>query len=360
LRKLYVVRLLLLKQNGFSLTELLVALVVSGVLIIGVVGGYIVQKGTYEAEASLRDMQLNGSLAMDQVARVIRDAGLGCRENFPPYGSDVLQGAFRAASAVFAAQNRTDGPDTLTVVTGLASRTRVQGNVSDSTHIQLESVDGLDPTDPATGRIYVYIAPWEQNRFQEILGLNGQVVTLSDARTVFDGDKVFQVSARTITLDQESKSTPIDVDWDGSTNDREMDPCPDPSTGPECPVPDLAIFDNQTDLVDEGTAEVAEGIEDIQFQYWGWDADLDGNVDSDDYVDDPTGCEDKIRAVRIFILARSVLPDAHYTDPNPSYTIADHTINLDTNDANGIDSDFDRHYHRHLLVETVMVRNRNL
>jgi len=348
LRKLYVVRLLLLKQNGFSLTELLVALVVSGVLIIGVVGGYIVQKGTYEAEASLRDMQLNGSLAMDQVARVIRDAGLGCRENFPPYGSDVLQGAFRAASAVFAAQNRTDGPDTLTVVTGLASRTRVQGNVSDSTHIQLESVDGLDLT---TGR-YIYIAPWEQNRFQEILGLNGQVVTLSDARTVFDDDKVFQVSARTITLDQESKAVAIDVDGDGSTDDGDGDQ-----------IPDLAIADNLTDLGEEVLTEVAEGIEDIQFRF-GWDANGNGVIDDSpmysEYVDNPPANEEQIRAVRVFILARSVLPDADYTDLNPSYTIADHAFALDTNDANGIDSDFDRHYHRHLLVETVMVRNGNL
>jgi hypothetical protein len=265
----------------------------------------------------------------------------------------VLQGAFRAASAVFAAQNRTDGPDTLTVATGLASRTRVQGNVSDSSDIQLESVDGLDLT---TGR-YIYIAPWEQNRFQEILGLNGQVVTLSDARTVFDDDKVFQVSARTITLDQESKSTPIDVDGDGSTVDS------DGSTVDGDQIPDLTIFDNQTDLADEGTTEVAEGIEDIQFRF-GWDANGNGVIDDSpmysEYVDNPPANEEQIRAVRVFILARSVLPDADYTDPNPSYTIADHAFALDTNDANGIDSDFDHHYHRHLLVETVMVRNRNL
>jgi prepilin-type N-terminal cleavage/methylation domain-containing protein len=336
-------RLLLLKQNGFSLTELLVALVVSGVLIIGVVGGYIVQKGTYEAEASLRDMQLNGRLAMDQVARVIRDAGLGCRDNFSPSGDDVVQGAFRTASAVFSAQNRTDGPDTLTAATGLASRTRVQADAS-GTVVRLENVDGLDAT---TGR-YICIAPSDGNRFQEILSLSGQDVTVSTSSTVHAGDKVFQVNVHTITLDQESKSTPIDVDGDGSTDDSDGDQ-----------IPDLAIDDNLTDLDEEALTEVAEGIEDIQFQF-GWDADENGFIDPAEYVNDPTGNEEQIRAVRVFILARSVLPDAHYTDPNPSYTIADHTINLDTNDANGIDSDFDHHYHRQLLIETVMVRNRNL
>ena len=370
-------RLLFLNKDGFSLTELLVALVVSGVLIIGVVGGYIVQEGSYEAEANLRDMQLNGSLAMDQVARVIRDAGLGCRDNFPPYGSDVLQGAFRAASAVFAAQNRTDGPDTLTVATGLASRTRVQADAS-STVVQLENVDGFrlppddDPPgvcpDKTTGRYYIYIAPSDGNLFQEILSVSGQDVTVSTSSTVHAGDKVFRVNVYTITLDQKSKSTPIDVDGDGSTDDSDDDRRTDDCVrscddDPHSCIPDLAIFDNLADLGKEALTEVAEGIEDIQFQY-GWDADENGWIDPAEYVNDPIGNEDRIRAVRIFILARSVLPDAHYIDldpdPNPSYTIADHTINLDTNDANGIDSDFDHHYHRQLLVETVMVRNGNL
>lgn len=343
MRRLFSVQLVPLKQDGFSLTELLVALVVAGVFVIGVAGGYVVQKGTYEAEASVRDMQMNGRIALDQVARVIRNAGLGCRDNFPPTGTDTIQGAFRTVSAIFTAQNRTTGPDAVTVVTGLSSRTRIQAD-SQTAVFPFQSVDGFDIT---TGR-YVFVAPWDQNRFLTILSLSGQNVTVSAARPVKSGDKVFRVNAYTITLDQRTKSLLLDVDGDGTTVDGDGDQ-----------IPDLAIFDNRTDLAQEVLTEVAEGIEDLQFQY-GWDADENGVIDPGEYVNDPTGNEQRIRAVRIFVLARSVLPDRNFIDPNPSYTIADRTIFLDTNDGNGIDSDFDRHYHRHLLVETVMVRNRNL
>ncbi len=343
MRRLFAVRILPLDRGGFSLTELLVALVVAGVLVVGVVGGYVVQKGTYESEANLRDLQMNGRLALDQIARVVRNAGLGCRENFPPHGTDTLQGAFRTVSRVFTAQNRADGPDTLTVVSGLASRARVQTSTEGAT-FRLSSVDGFGLT---TGR-YIFIAPWENNRFQEVLAISGLDVTVSSSRPVFAGDKVFRVNAYTITLDQEDRNTPLDVDGDGDTDDSDGDG-----------VPDLVIFDNIANLADETLAETAEGIEDLQFQY-GWDADEDGVISDAEYVDDPTGNEERVRAVRIFLLVRGLRPDRHFTDASGSYTIADHTINLDTNDGNGIDSDFDHHFHRQLFVETVMVRNQNL
>ena len=63
--------------KAFSLAELLVTLVVSGLLVTGIVGGYVVQKRSYEDEAGLIDMQMNGRLAMNRVAEVIRNGGLG-------------------------------------------------------------------------------------------------------------------------------------------------------------------------------------------------------------------------------------------------------------------------------------------
>lgn len=343
MRRLLFVRFLPVDRGGFSLTELLVALVVSGVLVVAVAGGYVVQKGTYEDEASLRDLQMNGRIALDQIARVVRNAGLGCRENFPPQGTDTLQGRYRSVTRVFTAENRSDGPDRLTVATGLASRARIQTTAQGSV-FRFSSVEGFDL---ATGR-YIFIAPWEDNRFQEVVAINDLDVTVSSSRSVFAGDKVFRVNAYTITLDQEDRDTPLDVDGDGDTDDNDGDG-----------VPDLAVFDNTADLADESLAEVAEGIEDLQFRY-GWDADEDGVISDAEYVDDPAGNEERVRAVRVFLLVRGLRPDRHFTDPNGSYTVADHTIVLDTNDGNGIDSDFDHHYHRQLFIETVMVRNQNL
>lgn len=343
MRRLLLMRFLPVDRDGFSLTELLVALVVSGVLVVGVAGGYVVQKGTYEDEAGLRDLQMNGRIALDQIARVVRNAGLGCLENFPPQGTDTLQGRFRTVLRVFTPENRTDGPDRLTVATGLASRAQIQTTAQGSV-LRLSSVEGFDL---AAGR-YIFIAPWEDNRFQEVLAISDLDVTVSSSRSVFAGDKVFRVNAYTITLDQKDRATPLDVDGDGSTNDGDGDG-----------VPDLAVFDNTEDLADESLAEVAEGIEDLQFRY-GWDADEDGVISDAEYVDDPTGNEERVRAVRVFLLVRGLRPDRHFTDPNASYAIADHTILLETNDGNGIDSDFDHHYHRQLFIETVMVRNQNL
>lgn len=343
MRKLLSLRFLPLDRRGFSLTELLVALVVSAVLVVGVAGGYVVQKGTYEDEASLRDLQMNGRIALDQIARIVRNAGLGCRENFPPHGTDTVQGAFRTVSRVFTVQNRTNGPDSLTVATGLASRARIQ-TTAEGTSVQVSSVDGFDL---GTGR-YIFIAPWENNRFQEILAISGLNVTVSSPRSVFAGDKVFRVNVYTITLDQRGRTTLLDVDGDGSTDDNDNDG-----------IPHLCMFDNTADLADESSAAVAEGIEDLQFRY-GWDTDEDGIISDGEYVDDPAGNEERIRAVRVFLLVRSLRPDRHFTDANGRYTIADRTIDLDTNDANGIDSDFDHRYRRQLFVETVMIRNRNL
>ncbi|MEW6442521.1 MAG: PilW family protein [bacterium] len=346
-------------QGGFSLTELLVTLVVSGVLVIGIAGGYVVQKRSYEGEAGLRDMQLNARLATDQVTRLIRNAGLGCRENFPPYANEPIQGSHRSASGVFTAENHSDGPDVLSVVTALGSRALIQADASDSTVLRLDMPpeEVLNEFNPPTLR-YVYIAPWDENRFLRILAIAGSDVTLSAPRTVRAGDKMFRVNLYTIMVDQKDKATPHDLDGDtSSSDDRDGDG-----------IPDLVIFDNtqDLDLADGPLAEVAEGIEDLQFQY-GWDADESGVIDPAEYVDDPTGNEERIRAVRVFILARSLLPEPNHRDlgdvqdpPSYSYTLADHTIQLDTSDADGIDSDFDYRYHRHLLVETVMVRNRNL
>ena len=126
-------------------------------------------------------------------------------------------------------------------------------------------------------------------------------------------------------------------------------------------MPDLYIYGNASDLVPDAdiaaagqvnvsTAEVAEGIEGLQFRF-GWDANDNGEIEDAEFVDDPTGNEDEVRAVRIYLLSRTMSPDPNYTDPNAAYTLANHTINLTADD---------RHYHRQLFEETVMVRNMNL
>ncbi len=350
---------LLRSTRAFSLPELMVTMVVSGLLVSGIVGGYIVQKRSYEDEAGLIDMQLNGRVAMNRTAEIVRNGGLGCKDNFPPKNTGVLEGVFNNYTQVFTARDRNDGPDTLTVVTGLRPRTVVETLATD--HVVVEEIknpNGVAHFDLDKSR-YIFFSPQGENEFIQVQSLDEvtREVRLSapcdtldnDFCTIKEGDNVFRVNAYTITLDQNGAEI-IDVDDDGTVADRDGDQ-----------TPDLYIYSNTRDLVPDAdtatagqanvsSAEVAEGIEALQFQY-GWDANENGEIEDAEFVDDPTGNEDDVRAVRIYILSRTLTPDPGYEDPNATYTVANQTINLTTDE---------RRYRRQLFVETVMVRNMNL
>ena len=354
---------ILRSTKAFSLVELMVTLVVSGLLVSGIVGGYVVQKRGYEDESGMIDMQMNGRLAMDRIAEVIRSAGLGCNDNFPPKNTQEIVGAFANYDQVFTVDDRNDRPDVLTVVSGLRSRTVVETVGADHVVVEeIENPNGVPFFDLDKNR-YIFFSPQGENQFLEVLGVDDSTreVRLSAPCTTLDnefcsireGDSVFRVNAFTIALDQNgSGGGYLDVDHDGVDVDGDKDG-----------VPDLYIYNNTSDLildpdvagagqVNVSTAEVAEGIEALQFEF-GWDQDIppDGEIGDGEYVDDPTGNEDDVRAVRIYLLSRTLLPDPNYTDPNASYTLANHTLIL---------TDDDRKYHRQLFIETVMVRNMNL
>ena len=109
-------------------------------------------------------------------------------------------------------------------------------------------------------------------------------------------------------------------------------------------VPDLYIYSNTRDLIPDldvaaagqanvSSAEVAEGIEALQFRF-GWDVNENGEIEDAEFFDDPTGNEDDVRAVRIYLLSRTLSPDPNYTDPNAAYTLANHTLTLGADDRN--------------------------
>jgi prepilin-type N-terminal cleavage/methylation domain-containing protein len=348
-------------QAGFSLTELLVALVAALVLIVAVASGYIVNKRSYEEETWIRDMQMNAQVAMDRIKDLVMSAGVGCKENFPPLGADTIQGAFptRDASRVLTISNSTDGPDTLTVATGLRPVTVAtcpcqREDPPTCQYCEGTVIDVGDARffDTGTSR-YLFLAPSDQNRYSIVTGVTGSQITLSNSVKWSDNAGVFRVNAYTIVLDQRPDGSAIDVDGDGSTDDG--DSTADRAAYNGRSIPDLYVCDNTQDLAHEADCKVAQGIEDVQFQY-GWDADGDGSIDDAEFLDAPAvSDEEAIRSVRIWILARTLLPDPGFTDENTSYTLADHTIDLTASP----DPDA-RHYHRYLLVETVLIRNRNL
>jgi hypothetical protein len=271
----------------------------------------------------------------------------------------TLEGVFKNYTQVFTVVNRDDGPDVVTVVTGLRRRTVVESVGPD--HVVLEDIknpNGVDFLD-ADKKRYVFLSPRVDNRFLQVISVDpmSRQIQLSAPCTSTDnefcsireGDNVFSVHAYTVTLDQMGTAF-LDIDHDGSVADRDGDQ-----------VPDLYIYSNTHDLVQDSdvagagqanvsTAEVAEGIEALQFEF-GWDVNENGEIEDAEFIDDPTGNEENVRAVRVYLLSRTLKADPNYTDPNTEYTLANHTLTL---------SDDDRHYHRQLFVETVMVRNMNL
>jgi hypothetical protein len=254
---------------------------------------------------------------------------------------------------------RDNGPDVLTVVSGLRRRTEVETVGADHVVLaEIENPNGVPYFNVDKNR-YIFFSPQGDNQYIQVLAvdeitrevrLSAPCATLgNEFCSIRQGDNVFRVNAFTITLD-ESRGTVYDVDWDGSNLDSDVDA-----------VPDLYIYRNASDLIPDSdiagagqsnvsTAEVAEGIEDLQFRF-GWDANENGEIEDVEFVDDPTGNEEEVRAVRVYLLSRSLSPNPNYTDTRTAYTLANHTINLNADD---------RHYHRQLFEETVMVRNMNL
>lgn len=65
------------KENGLTLIELLVALVVASVLVTGIYRHFVTQQHTYVVQEQVVDMQQNLRMAINQLSREIRMAGFG-------------------------------------------------------------------------------------------------------------------------------------------------------------------------------------------------------------------------------------------------------------------------------------------
>jgi hypothetical protein len=261
-------------------------------------------------------------------------AGFGCQANI---GSGV-----NGFTHVISATNISNAPDSLTLVSGL----RKVGVVNDgdatanetftTSVIPLLMDDGRPLSDffNDSTKKYFYLSPAISKGFLTIAsgGVNNTNKTLTNnggSVTVNEGDNVYAVRAYTLAINSGN----------------------------------LTINEN----TGAGNLVYAENIEDLQFQY-GWDADNNGRITAGEWVDDPSGSEDLVRAIKVYLLARSGQPDRDFTDlhddnaatAGKQYTIADHTITLDSNDANGINSAFDHHYHHYPVETTVFIRNLNL
>ncbi len=329
----------------------MVVLAILGLIMVGVLSLVTSQNKAYHSEEAVIDLQMNGRLAINQISRYIRMGGFGCYGNIDPSNTSTKVNGYGAVI------NAVDGgtqnnltnpndaqPDELTVV----AAARKVGIVDDGDGTPNESFPSLstipiiDLVDDITGlfntgsKKYTFIAPCENANFLTINKVTSTPasIDLTKSIRVDEGAEVYVVKAYTYSIKYPSEYS-----------------------NPKPPGPNLVVDEN----TGGGRQDLAENIENLQFQY-GLDPDGPGPgrfdpTNANHWSNDPaaSGSEADIKAVRIYVLARSAHEDRDYTD-RKTYRINDATADVNHPVIVG---PFNDHYHRFLLRTTISIRNLN-
>ena len=317
----------------------MVVLVILGIVSIGTITAITSQSKVYHSEEDLIDMQMNARIAMDRISFLLRMNGVNCSDSF---GNDLTSGnlvthgdvAANPLTAMFTITN--NAPSTSDQLT-LVGAVRYVGYITsipanNQIILQCNEYPKLEGT--VSTKSYIVITPRDENRYQTISAISSITTTtptltltnslnsdeLAELTAAFAAGvviDVYQVQAFSIRLVNNS----LRIDENISLSSTQLD--------------------------------VADNIQDLQFQY-GIDTGSDGQIDS--WVDNPADIT-QIRAVRVFILARTGKIDKEYTDTK-TYTLAGSTVGPFTGtDSTNLNTY--KHVHRYLLESTITVRNRN-
>jgi type IV pilus assembly protein PilW len=251
-----------LKNQGVTLIELLIALVISAILIAALYRIFIGQQKTYVVQEQVVDMQQNVRAAINKMMREIRMAGFGNT-------GDVrnLPGGVNGYTQVV-----TPGNDTITIVGGYKQIRRDNGDP-----IKIDSVSGsqitlnyaTDEFDGAAHR-FISVGGAESNTVQSRAG---KVLTLDFPlkQTHPTGTPIFKIQAVTYTLGISGGKTVL----------------------------------QRNENTGGGAQPMAENIENVQFEYFGSDTNNDG-------IPDPPATPANIRMISVTITARTNIPDLEF------------------------------------------------
>ena len=253
-------------SRGLTLTELLVALVLSAVIIAAVYRTFIGQQKTYTVQEQVVDMQQNARLSISRMMKEIRMAGYGNVNMILPgaaFGSRTLNN-------VFTVGNPTGG---LTVITVGAATTLAEDPSPDSDQIKVTSL----PKDSQGNDLFkagAYVSVGGLEAFK-ILSVNtgNQTLTLdtSGGNSVSQGQKQYDPVHAVLAVSYQVVDNKLQRDENLGA-------------GPE-------------DMVDN--------ITDLQFEYMDWE----GNP-----IADPVANAQNIRVVRVSVTARTSQSDPDYKD----------------------------------------------
>ena len=303
-----------LKNNfGFSLVELLVTLVVMSIVTGAVYLTFGSQRNVFEDEEKKLDLQLNSRVAMDRLVWLFQHTGFGAADSFKYGGTTMTDGASTFKRALTVNNQTSSGTnvnsDNVTLVLGFIKVADVNGNFNEVNKINLT----LDSDAPAISNSgftkYICFSPYPENVFFRVTSAANPTYTLNgQVRKLRNNTEVYMVAPIKLAINNINRGS---------------------YTIPVLYARNLA-YNNIADW------EVADGIQDIQFQY----TENDGTT----WLNQPANPVN-VNAVRIFMLARSTVPDPDYQDTN-TYNYAGSAV-----------GPFNDNFHRMLTTATVWLRN---
>jgi len=322
-----------LRNTGFTLTELMVVIVLMGVLVVGVMGTFAAQKRTTGVNSQVVDAQHATRLIGDLLEEDIRHTGMMVPE-----------------SGALCAIDRTSGADTLFLTDAAA----------------------IDPSDETRNDLGARIGGGGNNvsSGSNTLALDALVVEVATPSAAYDtdsngtNDSDFRVGGGVIVTDAGNPGrgaacgtvTAVAIGSVQITVDIDSDPLGPMPSGPE-PVDLVAIpahvytVNGSLQLVRNGTP-VADDVEDLQIAVF-IDADDDRTIDAGEYRGDGVGANfdpqgvdlGLAREVRANVVIRTRFEDDE--NANGRFQDSENRAAASANDG----------YRRRVYTSTVMLRN---
>ena len=329
--------------HGYTIGEMMVAILIGTLLISAATATYIAQNRSYATQESVSEINTQSMIAHDMLSNDIKTAGFGVSDDM---NADPVSGY----TAVITPIDSNTGPDAVTIVgsfrrigtlwpvggsPGMACPAdipmstyqvkiilsgTVGANMSDRSHL---SIDGVDYVNVETCTLSAGNCSSDTITLDRPLTASYPLMDLDGDNKCDEGRPVYLVEDVTYCVDANSILRRI-------RRNANVTAC--------------------TENANSDNEAIAENIEDLQFAYARDTINNDGMVDTA-YENAPLNnatFNSRIQAVRINILARADKPDTDYAGQgNPPASVENRNHNV-TND------DFRRRW----LQKTVTVRNR--
>lgn len=317
-------------NHGFSLVELMVALVITLILLAGIGQIFLSSKKSFLIQDSLGRMQENGRYAMETLAQDVRRAGFwgGTADitAIDDYTPDAVGNKVATEDGTCSDENwarmlshRIFGKnDTRAGYTCLPADTTRKGDILVLRYAAPWEIGGVTTPNYQSNQFYLRSSLFEGQLFK---GSDEPSLPTIDAPGIRTAELV-------------SHGYFIHA---ASTNDK----CPTAGNIPS--LYRMTLVDDSELKVE--AEEIAYGVDNFQVQY-GVDTNNDNSVDN--YLDAAAAGDamwDQVIAARIWLLVRAECPETGYTN-DTTYTMA------------GVDYTPNDHYRRQPYTSTIRLRNR--